>query len=61
MLLCFWVTLQIVGDLTLCYSAFASTCDFAFILFYNFYKLYLYICIFDYLIIFYLILLLGNG
>ena len=35
--------LQIVDDLALCYFAFPSACDFAFILFYNFYKLYLYI------------------
>ena len=33
MLLYFWVTLQIVGNLTLCYFAFASACDFPFILF----------------------------
>jgi len=40
--------LQIVGDLALCYFAFASACDFTFILFYNFYKLYLYIWLFNY-------------
>ena len=58
MLLYFWATLQIVGDLTLCYFAFASVYDFAFILFYNFYnfyKLYLYIWLFNYFL-FYIII-----